>query len=134
MPQSHNLELDKFLNLLFSWDPAGSKFYKAVAWTFIKNDDLGKPQTHLANYVADSYDSLVRLIESRSNKPYSNVYICLGMQRVANTDKVVNGFYKAVRKHNNIAAYKSIWLDLDVKPGAFATTNDALYALAQFIQ
>ena len=45
-----------------------------------------------------------------------------------------DGFPKAIRKHTNIVSLKTIALDLDVKPGAYATTDDAYAALEDFCQ
>jgi hypothetical protein len=140
MPRSHNAELDLFLNALFPWDANGQKLFKSVSWTFpLKPGEPLRPgmkpgQKPMANYAADTYDRLVQLIEGRRLRPDTDLYICLGTQRLANIQKFTNdGFPKAVRRQDNIASYSSIWMDLDVKPGAYATTDEAYEALDAFI-
>ena len=61
--------------------------------------------------------------------------MALGTQRLADYRRAatIDGFPKAIRKHNNIVSFKSIYLDIDVgKAGAYATTEDAFAALDDF--
>ena len=64
----------------------------------------------------------------------ANVYVALGTQRLASIEKFsADGFPQAIRKHNNIVSFNSIYLDIDVgKDNAYATTEDAFAALDDF--
>src|SRR5215510_14675234 len=100
-----------FLALLFPWDDENVNLYKCVAWTFVTQDG----QTKMANYAAQSFDGLMRLIGTRMQRNGSNVYVAMGTQRAAEVAKTsTDGFVKAIRQHKNIVSYKAIWLDIDV--------------------
>src|SRR5262245_59827001 len=123
-------EIQLFLGLLYPWDDEGEKLYKSVSWTF--TDQTGK--TGVANYAAQSMDDVIRLIETRAERFGANVYVCLGTQKLASTEKyATDGFPKAIRQYKNMVSYKSIALDIDVgKQGAYAVTEDAFAALDDF--
>jgi hypothetical protein len=126
-------EVRLFLALLFPWEDDQVNLYKTVSWTFTGKDG----GTAFANYAAQSLDSMVRLIETRAKRTGANVYVALGTQRTARIDAQLSadGYPKAIRQHNNIVSFKSIWLDIDVgKPGAYATTQDAFAALDDFLK
>src|SRR5262245_39346155 len=123
-------EVELFLQLLFSWEGDDAQLYKSVSWTFPKEDGSG---LGLANYATQSLADLIKLIATRYERGNANTYVCMGMQRVASTEKfATDGFPKAIRQHKNIVCHKSIWLDIDVKPSAYATTDDAFAALDDF--
>jgi Domain of unknown function (DUF927) len=122
-------EVQLFLALLFPWDDEEKDLYKTVSWTFVGE----KGDAALANYAAQTMPDLIRLIETRARRPGADVYVALGTQRVAMLDTLSkDGFPKALRQHKNIVSYKSIALDIDVKQGAYATTEDAFAALDDF--
>ena len=135
MPTGTNPAQDVFLNLLYPWDPAHLNLFKSVTWTFWKDDGDGRgPQKRFANYAAQDYGRLVQLIDARSKRPKADVYVALGTQRMADSATFSNdGHPKAMRTLNNIVSLNSIWLDLDVKAGAYATTDDAFEALDDFV-
>lgn len=134
MPRGTNPALEIFLNLVFPWGDKYDQLYKSVSWTFSAPELRPDGKMPVANYATQSYDDLLRLIESRANRAAANVYVALGTQRLASIEKfTADGFPKAIRKINNIVSFKSIYLDLDVKPGGYATTDDAYDALDDFI-
>lgn len=124
-------EIKLFAALLFPWTEAEQNLYKTVSWTFA--DKEGKP--HLANYVAQSMPQLIDLIERRSTRSGANVYVALATQLLADTTVMsVDGYAKAIRRHDNLVSSKAIALDIDVgKKNAYATTQDAFDALDDFI-
>jgi uncharacterized protein DUF927 len=117
-----------YLGLLYDWSDEGSKLWKSCSWTW--RDEKGDVQ--FSNYAAQSLDDLVKLISNRRDRN-TDVYVCLGTQKLASTEKyAVDGFPKAIRQKGNIATLKCLALDLDVKPDAYATTEDAFLALDDF--
>jgi hypothetical protein len=123
-------EIQLFLALLFPWDDEGEQLYKSVSWTFTSNE--GK--TGVANYATQPMDKLLQLITSRIGRPGANVYVCLGTQRMASTDKFSSdGYPRAIRQQKNMVSLRCIALDIDVgKAGAYATTEEAFAALDAF--
>ena len=87
-----------------------------------------------ANYAAQSFDDVIRLISTRAFRPSANLYVALGTQRLASIEQYsADGFNKAIRKQNNVVSFNSIYLDIDVgKDNAYACTEDAFAALDDF--
>ena len=129
MPRGQNPSLEIFLQYLFPWTPEHAQLWKSVTWTFFKDGEK-----RFANYAAQDYDGLMRLIETRAGRSDADVYVATGTQRVCSIDKYsADGFPKAERKIPNVVSHNSIYVDLDVKEGAYATTDDAFAALDDFI-
>jgi hypothetical protein len=63
-----------------------------------------------------------------------DVYVCMSAQHAAKakTDRKGRPYWGAVRSNANVACLRSIWIDVDVKAGGFATTEDALKAFGEF--
>lgn len=130
MPRGSNPALEVFLQLLYPWGPDHQQLFKSVTWSFTTPDN----KAGMANYATQDYDKLIRLIETRGGRPATNTYVALGTQRMASFDKITaDGYPRAIRRVNNVVSFKSIYLDLDVKPDAYATTDDAFAALDDFI-
>jgi Domain of unknown function (DUF927) len=65
-----------------------------------------------------------------------DVYACLSSQRtpgVGKLDKRGHSLYRALRGLANSVALKAFFVDIDVKEGAYKTTQDAVQALQEFI-
>ena len=60
------------------------------------------------------------------------VYLAQGMQRNAGPQRAGMPYPSAIRQEPNLVACKNLYMDLDVKPGAYASTKDALIALKAF--
>lgn len=60
----------------------------------------------------------------------TDIFFCLSVQAQAGPSK--NGKYTAQRGVSFATLLKAIWLDLDVKEGAYASTSEAILALTQF--
>lgn len=124
-------QTETFLKLVFPWDTAHENLFKCVTWTWGVDPKDGRPM--FANHAAKTWDELTRLIHRRSQRPGANVYVALGTQHVAKGESTKDGFLKAIRKANNIATFNSIFLDIDVKENAYATTEEAFEALDDLI-
>jgi Domain of unknown function (DUF927) len=61
------------------------------------------------------------------------VYLAQGLFREAGPHKPGLPYPSAIRQTPNLAACKNLYMDIDVKPGAYATTKDALIALKEFV-
>ena len=133
MPRSSNLKLDLFLNLLYPWSTTEDhQLFKTVTWTFFPN---GEDKLKWANFSAQNYDKLVKLIETRSGRQNANLYVALGTLRMADyTKTTTDGYPKAIRQHSNVVSNNSVYLDVDVKDGAYASPADAKVAIKGFIQ
>jgi hypothetical protein len=124
-------EIKLFLGLLYPWDEAGETLFKSVSWTFVGKEG----ELTFANYAAQRLDDLIRLIQTRARRGGANVYVALGTQRTALIEAVSNdGFPKAKRVKANIVSFNSVALDIDVKAGGYATTEDAFTALDDFVR
>jgi hypothetical protein len=129
MPIGTNPQLETFLKNLYPWSQEQLNLYKTVTWTFIKD---GKKQ--FANYSAQTYERTVQLAESRMLRPQADCYMALGTMRMAEADKFsVDGHPKAIRQASNIVSHNAIYLDVDVKPGAYNNTDEAFLAVDDFI-
>lgn len=74
----------------------------------------------------------IRFVEYVANK--SDVYVCMSAQRIgrAKTDKRGRAYWNAARSIQNAVWHRSFYIDVDVKPGGFESTQDALDAFGQF--
>ncbi len=124
-------EIQLFLGLNYPWTDPEKDLYKTVSWTFVGKDG----STQFANYAAQSMSEVIRLIENRTRRAGANVYMALSTQLLADTTVAsADGFPKAIRRHENLVSFKSIYLDIDVgKAKGYATTQDAFDALDDFI-
>jgi len=124
-------EIQLFLGLNYPWTDPEKDLYKTVSWTFVGKDG----STQFANYAAQTMPEVIRLIENRTKRAGANVYMALSTQLLADTTVAsADGFPKAIRRHENLVSFKSIYLDIDVgKKDAYATTQDAFDALDDFI-
>lgn len=61
------------------------------------------------------------------------VYLAQGMFREAGPQKPGMPYPNAIRQTPNLAACKNLYMDIDVKPGAYNSTKDALLALNDFL-
>lgn len=66
----------------------------------------------------------------------AGVYVCMSAQVEGTPSVTQKGreYIKAVRRRENVASLKALWYDIDVKPGAYATTEEAKAALHEVIK
>jgi len=65
----------------------------------------------------------------------SGVYVCLSSQVLGEPSVTPRGreYIKAVRRRENVSKLKALWFDIDVKPSAYKTTEEAKSDLFRFI-
>lgn len=83
----------------------------------------------------DSDELIKNLSWSLKGNNNADVYVCMSSQSEKD-DRVSKKGYaysKSVRSTINVVEIKSLYLDIDVKEGAYPTTRDALIALREFI-
>jgi hypothetical protein len=126
-----------FLSRVLPWPPQGdANAYYNVHWTFTPRDQQGStryPFTGRAVHTLDEAVDAVKLAlwEKGSGR---DVYVCMSSQRLAEQKLTANGnsYYKPQRSQAAAVELRSLFIDVDVKDGAYATTADAIAALQTF--
>jgi hypothetical protein len=125
------VELDdaqKFLSRVVPWD--GESFVN-LHWRF-KGEGYDRPGW--GGRATRSIGEALGSLRHQVRKPTTlDIYICMSSQRLARVEKH-NGreWNAAMRIGPNAVALKSLYADLDVKEGAYASTREALGALYSF--
>jgi len=85
---------------------------------------------------AKTVDEAVRLLNwAQRQEGILDLYCCMSMQSKAEpkVSKLGNKYLNAIRSQQNAVALRSLYLDIDVKEGAYTTTQDAVVALKELI-
>ncbi len=122
-----------FLRRVLPWPKDGEPGFINLHWLIPAPRDpnkliwIGKPTRTIEEFL-----SLLEWVLSRPTT--RDVYFCLSLQ--AHTKKNGSGNLTAVRNKENALLLKAIWLDIDVKPPpkGYATPEEALDALAEFVK
>lgn len=121
--------MSSFLERVIPWPDADTSGYCNLHWSTSRSDGkkfwVGKPFTTFADFTSMLWGFLVP-----KGEPH-DYYFCTSMQRTATTNK--HGKPSAIRLQSNVAALKSIWIDLDVKAKGYPTRKAALAALKEFL-
>ena len=82
-----------------------------------------------------SIDEAIRTISWVNGLGDKDIYVCMSLQSQCEkkTSKRGNEYKKALRLADTAVALKSLFVDIDVKPEAYPTTQDALAALQGFL-
>lgn len=127
-----------YLSRVISWPPAGDpNAFCSIHWTFTPKDHDPAKLYPWGGEAVHTLDEALDVIERAKRNPSNrDIYVCMGKQRVAAAAQTKSGraYYKAVRNQNNTAELKSLFIDIDVKPGAYADTEEAVRALIAFCQ
>lgn len=122
-----------FLEKVLPWGLDTPAFYN-LHWKTTKLDRFGKAIWNSRAYstVTEMISGLgwiVRLPDAR------DVYVCMSAQSACDERTSGKGHkYKlGIRGSMNAVALKSLYIDVDVKPGAYKTTEEALAATQKFI-
>jgi hypothetical protein len=123
-----------FLERVLPWPPLGdANAYFNIHYPVV-NLKGGKP--FWKGYAIQNVDEALRQIRwiLASNRAIGDVYVCMSSQRLAETRTTASGktFRIAQRSQQAAVELRSLFLDIDVKPGAYHTTQDAMRALAEF--
>lgn len=85
-----------------------------------------------------SVDQAIQQLAWISRQPTTrDIYVALGTQRTTETKtnkRTGRTFQTALRGKDNTGSFKTLFIDLDVKDGAYATTEEAAQALAEFVE
>jgi hypothetical protein len=120
----------KFLERIRMW---GSAEYTGIHWT-IPGKDSRRPfwRGVPVRSVEEALRQLAWTIKQTTTR---DIYIALGTQRDTETKvtKAGKSFAVAWRAKENTVSFRTLFIDLDVKPGAYDTRKDAVDALKKFI-
>jgi hypothetical protein len=81
-------------------------------------------------------DPLLKTLEWALKQPdIKDLYICMSAQGQAEKKTSKNGYeyLNAIRSQDNVTALRSLFIDIDVKEGAYPDTRSALLALKDFM-
>ena len=132
----------EFLATVLPWPENGEAFV-AVMNSFVPPDydpgpdpdnpkklPVGGRACRSINEAIDYIDWLKKKSNTR------DIWVTMSTQRKGIETKGKNGYtyYKAIRNAENAVALKSLFIDIDVKPNAYQTFDDALKALANFLK
>jgi hypothetical protein len=99
----------------------------------------GKPMVAVPGRACRTLDEAVRAIEWAVGKA-TDIYVCMAGQRTAEEKISKRGFKynAAIRRLDNIAAHKSLYCDVDVKPAdlkhGYATPQEAVREFARIVK
>ena len=122
-----------FLDKVLPWpkDPARDA-YLNIHWRSMSQD--GK--TFWGGRATKSIDEMVGWLGWTQRQPdIKDTYVCMSSQSRAEerVSKAGKKYLNAIRFQDAVVELKSIFTDIDVKPGAYASTQDALVALKKFL-
>jgi hypothetical protein len=118
-----------FFSRVLPWGD-GSAWFNVVFF----DDKKPKPFVHSRAY--KTIDEMMAGLAWIKRQPYvRDIYACMSSQTVSEQRVSANGFtyMKGVRSIQGAFELKSLFLDIDVKKGAYATTADAFVALKAFM-
>jgi hypothetical protein len=120
-----------FLSRIRDWN---SEPFTGLHYTK-KNPKGGKPFWN--GVPVKSVDAAVKELARISAKPDTlDIYVALGTQRETETKLTKTGktFQVALRSKENTVSFKTLFVDLDVKAGAYTKTEEAASAMGDFIR
>lgn len=134
MGNNLDAQLKTFLTLTMPFGPNDDhNLWKCVTVIYPKFND--KSQNITRNCAAQSFDDVVDLIDGSKYRKDTAVYLALGAQKIASTDRYANKTLKAIRKRENMVSFKCFYCDIDVgKNNCYATTADAEQGLRDFLR
>lgn len=136
-PDDHRW-LEIYLRFLIPWDdPKSAQLWKCV--TTIAPKWNNPKDKYTDNRAVQTFDDILRLIDSRRNWRQANLFLALGLQHMADVTKELSkdGFVRAIRKAENMASLNALFLDVDVDPvkkDTYITSADAELGFKQFMQ
>lgn len=123
-----------YLYRVLPWSPIGdAHVFINIMWTihgagYSKPGWRGKP--------CQSIEECIKTIQWVQRSPeVKDIYVCMSSQREYELRTGNNGQFKvAVRSQQNAHQLRTLYADVDVKEGAYKTTEDALVAFADFLK
>jgi hypothetical protein len=117
-PEKRSDNIASFMSRVVPWPNNELAGYVNFHWKYRAGGMPGLPTTTL--------DAFMELAQTRSD----DAYFCLSLQKDLKVKD--NKTIVAERRSHAAVAFRAIWLDLDVKPKAYASIPDALQALTAF--
>lgn len=124
-------EAARFLASAFPWPTPGAEPPEFLV--NVHHHDKANPQYGFHGKGCRTVEEALNFIEYGVRKN-ADVYVCMSAQKTGKPKISKNGvpYYTAIRNATNVALHKSIYADVDVKPGQFNTTMEAARALGVF--
>lgn len=122
-----------FLQKVLPWGEPGAFFN--LHWKTTKLDRFNKPIWNSRAYLTP--DEMLNGLSWVTRLPDAkDVYVCMSAQSKCDerTSGKGNKYRMGIRGTMNAVALKSLYIDVDVKEGAYPTTEDALRAFQKFLQ
>lgn len=123
----------QYLERVLPWPPVGD----ANCWYNIHWRAKGEHKPYWHGLAAKTLDELVGIVEwCGKTSSCLDIYVCMSSQRTSVLQQKANGraTHKAVRSADNAVELRSLFLDIDVKKGAYEDTSSALKALKEFTE
>lgn len=114
--------------------PSAGPYLLAVPASFV--NDKQETINYFKHYGFDDLASMATAVAYTAENTKDELYFALGSFTQLPADLKQKPGQKGVRKQHNVAALRSFWCDLDVKPGvagAYGTIEDAATAIKQFV-
>lgn len=121
-----------FLAKVLPFNANDNDAYFNIHWRSQSNDG----RYFWGGRAAQSLEGLVKSLSWATKQPdIKDVYICMSSQSTAEerTSKAGYKYLNAVRSQAHVVALKSLYIDIDVKEGAYADTKTAVLAFRQFL-
>lgn len=122
----------EFMARVVSWPAPGDKGVVNLHWFRVLQDGKrifsGRPFSNPAALL-EFADWCNRHVD----RGYRDLYFCLSQQSMFNESRDGKRLI-AVRSKNCVVSLKSVWLDIDVKEGAYSSTEEAMAALTAFCE
>jgi hypothetical protein len=131
-----------FLSAVLPWPTGDEPGYCNLHWKSIStpvpgpNGELTAPKVFWGGRAYRSVDEMMKGLAWGLRQPdIKDIYVCMSSQARCEDKTSARGFaYKnAIRFQQFALKLKSIYIDVDVKDGAYATTEDALAATQAFL-
>lgn len=127
-----NQQAHDYLLTVLPWPEAGETAYCNIHWMSLTKDN----KKFWGGRAATNVQEALKLVEWAQKQPdIRDLYVCMSSQARCEerTSKRGYAYKNAVRSSQDAVALKSLYIDIDVKAGAYPTTGDAALALKQFI-
>jgi hypothetical protein len=126
----------EFLKRVVPWPNEGEPGFVNLHWTFEGHDDKNVPKVFWGGRAVRTLPDAINAIAwALQNTATRDIYFCTSLQREAKEkiDRNGNKYWTPVRNQQNAIALKSLFLDIDVKEGGYATLDEAMVAVKSLV-
>lgn len=127
----------EFLSKVLPWEQAGPGVFFNLHWKSpLPNPKPGQKPHYWDGRACATLEELEKAVNFFGMRPDADAYICMSSQSrfEEKTSKIGKAYKRAVRFQANVVGLKSFYIDVDVKPEAYATQQEALDAFRLFIE